>query len=86
MTTPSPDTVFTEMAERIKRNSPSEFAGAYVIVSPSGDIIISSAMFDPAPNPVAFWGAVKTRVEIAASEFLDAEARKEQNRQIFGQR
>ena len=67
--TKDPAKAFVEMAARIERNR-AEFAGAFVIVSPTGEII-SAAMFDPVADEPTFWGTVDSRVKAAAQESLD---------------
>lgn len=59
---------FSDMAARIQRADPQEFAGAIVIVPPEGDpiaILISEA---PHPDLPQFWSIAKTRVEIRLAE------------------
>jgi hypothetical protein len=59
--------LFREMAVRIAKIEPAEFAGAAVIVPRTGDPIVFM-LADPQPKPGQFWGGVTARVEIAASE------------------
>jgi len=50
------------MATRIDRNEEKEFAGAIVILAPDGTRI-DHLMTSDNPNPVAFWGFVKSLIE-----------------------
>jgi hypothetical protein len=53
---------FEEMAERIRKIDPEEFAGAVVIVPHEGEPI-AFLTIDPQPTLMQFWAMVKTRVE-----------------------
>lgn len=57
---------FSAMAERINKN-PEEFQGAYVIVTPSGDVL-SQSFFDPKGDNIQFWGFLSGAVQVAATE------------------
>jgi hypothetical protein len=75
-----PSTHFTDMAERLKRNIPEEFQGAYVIVTPDNQVI-QGAFFAPKGDPNQFWGYVSGHVQVAATESqLKAEAAEGLNR------
>ena len=58
---------FRDMADQIAANIPANFAGAYVIVTPSGEVI-STALLDPQAHDIPFWTVLKTRIEIAYAE------------------
>lgn len=62
-----PASHFTAMAERISRNDPKEFAGGYVIVSPSGQVV-SQAFINPVGDEAAFWGFIAAAVQTAGAE------------------
>lgn len=59
---------FREMAERIERNLPEEFAGAILIVPPTGDPI-AVMIADPKKDMEAFWGVAMAKIQIATNEF-----------------
>lgn len=61
---------FTEMAERIARMNPEEFAGALVFVPPEGDPLAILLAESPKPNLVQFWHIAETRVQIRKNEAL----------------
>lgn len=66
---PKPEDAFTNMAARISRNDPGEFAGAYVIVAPDGSVT-SQSFFNPVGDTNAFWGFVSATVETASTEAM----------------
>lgn len=69
----SPADLFREMAQRLERNEPGEFQGAYLIIPPSGKPV-SQAFVDPSGDEVAFWGFVQAQVVTAGTEAIgDAE-------------
>ena len=55
--------MFRAMADRIERNDAAEFAGAFLIVGPTGEPI-DGLMVGSKADLGAFWGLVKTKVEI----------------------
>lgn len=59
---------FDDMSARIKRNVPEEFGGAFLIVSPTGEVV-SYAAFDPSPDEASFWALVGSAVQNAIAEF-----------------
>jgi hypothetical protein len=59
--------LFREMARRIEKNDPAEFAGALLIVPPSGESIEYLAL-NPKQDAAAFWGAVQAHVQRALAE------------------
>lgn len=63
---------FTEMAERIGKNAPEDFAGAFVIVTPDGKSK-STLLLDNSQSAAAFWGLLQSVAEIALAEINDAE-------------
>lgn len=77
---PAPEQAFKDMAARIERNDPKEFAGAYVIVSPDGTVQ-SHAFFNPVGDISAFWGFVSATVQTAGAEAIQ----KEEGAQFGGQ-
>lgn len=68
----APDQTFTEMAERILRNPPEEFAGAYVIISPKGTVL-SHAFINPTGDESSFWGFINASVQTAGTEAVERE-------------
>lgn len=58
---------FIEMAARIEKNDPKEFAGAILIVPPSGTPI-AVMMTDPSQDLDAFWSIAVSRAQIAQAE------------------
>ena len=56
--------LFRAMAGRIEKNDPAEFAGALLIVPPSGESIEYLAL-NPKQDAAAFWAAVQSHVQIA---------------------
>lgn len=63
---------FIDLAERIDRNRPEDFAGAYLIVPPNGGEPISGIFIGPSDLP-AFLAFVKSKVEIAHQELIERE-------------
>ena len=63
---------FSAMAKRIAAITPTEFAGA-VVIMPSGEDVepIAFLITDPSPNVLQFLSAVKTRVEIMMAEMQE---------------
>lgn len=59
---------FREMADRIERNKTEEFAGAILIVPPSGDPI-AVMIADPTKDPESFWAMATSKIQIATQEF-----------------
>ncbi len=59
---------FKEMAERIERNSASEFAGAILIVPPTGEPI-AVMIADPTKDPESFWAVANAKIQIAVAEY-----------------
>lgn len=60
---------FVEMAARIERNLETEFAGAVLIVPPTGEPI-AVLMTDPDKDLEAFWAMANGRVQVATAEFM----------------
>ncbi len=63
---------FADMAARIERIEPTEFAGAVVVVPPSGEPI-AFLVTDPTPHLAQFWSSVASRIEVAAAEARERE-------------
>ncbi len=68
---------FAQMAARIERIDEKEFAGAVVVVPPTGEPI-AFLVSDPDPNLAQFWSSVASRVEVAAAEARENEVRQAQ--------
>ena len=62
-------TPFREMADRIERNLPAEFAGAILIVPPEGGKPIEVMIADPTKDPEAFWAMAGAKIQIATEEY-----------------
>lgn len=58
---------FEKMANRISRNMSSEFAGAFVIVSPNGDVK-ELLLLNDKPDPAMFWSNAEVTCQIAKAE------------------
>lgn len=71
---------FREMAARIERNLLEEFAGAVLIVPPTGEPI-ALMIADPKADLGQFWGTVMARIQVATMEY--EASRRDQN---FGRR
>lgn len=67
MSTKLPAELFREMADRIEKNDASEFAGAILIVPPSGEPI-QVMINDPTQDIEAFWSLAMSRIAIAQAE------------------
>ena len=65
------DEPFREMAGRIAKIDPQEFAGAAVIQPPDGGEPIAFLIAEAKPDLLQFWAAVKARVEIAYAALVD---------------
>ncbi len=59
---------FVQMAARIERGLEAEFAGAILIVPPTGEPI-AVLMADPSKDPEAFWAMASGKIAIATQEF-----------------
>lgn len=70
--TPDRAQPFRDMAERIARNKGEEFGGALLVVSPDGSVL-DFVLLGSKADIVAFWGAAKVRVEIAAQDAIRRE-------------
>ena len=72
---PTPADLFREMAARIERNAPEEFAGAIMLVPPPSNdgrngAPVEILLIDPNQDPRHFWATAKSESEIAAGAFL----------------
>lgn len=63
-----PAAAFREMAERIEKNDPAEFAGAILLVPPDGKPI-EILLVDKSRDEAFFWATASSRIEIATAEF-----------------
>lgn len=57
-----------DMITDIAKLDPARFAGAFVIIPPSGEPI-SAMLTDPQKSGAAFWAMVQSKIEIAVEEF-----------------
>lgn len=66
---------FSAMAERITKNAPEEFGGAFVVVPPkdAGEAL-EVLVLDPRQDPAQFWIFLKTKAETEIAN-LDAKQR-----------
>ena len=64
--------LFHQIAERLERNPPEEFSGAYLVVPPSEVEPLDGLFLKSKPDPVSFWSGVQGAVELAISQFQDA--------------
>lgn len=76
---------FSAMANRIGRNLPEEFGGAFVVVFPSGHCV-SYAAFDPKPDDASFGGLLDASVRTAIAEMLEREKSQTGYAQMQGRR
>jgi len=74
-----PAEFFRDMADRIERNTPEEFQGAFLILAPDGTVI-SASLFDPKPDEGAFWALIGSAVETAVNAFRQKEMLQGQRR------
>lgn len=65
---------FVDMASRISKIDVTEFAGAVVVVPPSGEPI-AFLTTDPDPNIAQFWSGLLGRLESAAAQAKDEQER-----------
>jgi hypothetical protein len=68
---------FARMANRIRHNeqfSADNFAGAFVIMPPSGDPI-EVLILEPAANEAVIWGQIKARIEMKLADLEDQQRR-----------
>ena len=68
---PPPADHFRDMADRIERNVPAEFAGALLVVPPAGGEAIEILLVNPSHDLALFWSTILAKVQIAASEFQE---------------
>lgn len=69
---PAPSDSFRAMADRIDRNDPKEFAGAYLLIAPDGTVL-SHLFVNPGGDASSFWGFVLSAVQIAGAESVQKE-------------
>ena len=62
---------FVQMAARIERNDPKEFAGSILIVPPEGEPI-AVLMTDPTKDLEAFWSMASGKIAAATAQFMAA--------------
>lgn len=67
-----PSAPFREMAERIDRNRPEEFAGAFMVVLRDGTQI-SGMLVDPDDNPAMLLSNAQVKLDLALKELEDRE-------------
>jgi hypothetical protein len=65
---------FARMAAKIIHNADNGFAGAFVIVPPSGDAI-EVLILEPDSNEAVIWGQIKARIEMKLADIDDAQRR-----------
>lgn len=64
-----PAELFREIADKIERNKPEDFGGAFMVVSPDGDTI--SGMLVGDTDLVTFWSLIKAKIDIAINTASD---------------
>ena len=69
--------LFRQLADKIDKNAPEDFGGAFIVVPPSGDPI--SGMMIGEQDVNTFWILVKTKLE-AEVEKLNQLQKQQQNR------
>jgi hypothetical protein len=74
VTEPTHAAPFAEMAKRIEHNAAADFAGAIVIVPPTGEAM-SVLMLDGGHDRGAFWSMARARIEIVWKQLQDEERR-----------
>lgn len=62
---------FTRMAARIAAIEPEDFNGALVLVAPDGTEI--TLMMQGSRDEVVFWSTAKSKIEVAATDFAQAQ-------------
>jgi hypothetical protein len=74
--TPKPDMAepFSRMATKIRHNDVADFAGAFVIVPPSGESI-EVLILEPGTNEAVIWGQIKARIEMRLADIEDQQRR-----------
>lgn len=77
---------FEEMAARIAKIDPAEFAGAIVVLPPGGEDPIAFLTTDPRPDVVQFWASAQSRITVKATEAMQDAEQKRQQTQVFGRR
>ena len=60
------------IAERLERNPPEEFSGAYVVIPPDSAEPIDAISIKSKPDPVSFWSSVEGAVQLAIAELQEA--------------
>lgn len=68
---------FVKMAALIQLNQSDGFAGAFVIVPPSGEPI-AGLLLDPGADPGVFFGMLKTKIDIAVQQAEEEAAKSNQ--------
>ena len=61
--------LFRDLAERLERNPPEEFSGAFLIVPPGDGEPIDGLSVATKPNAVVFWTTVSGQLDLAISEY-----------------
>jgi hypothetical protein len=65
---------FARMANKIRHNAEHGFAGAFVIMPPSGESI-EVLILEPASNEAVIWGQIKARIEMRLADLEDQQRR-----------
>ncbi len=72
--------LFRDFAAKIEKNDEKDFAGAFLIVAPSGDAV--DGILVGTPDIASFFGMVKTKLDAVISKISD----EEKKAQAFGRR
>lgn len=60
---------FRELAEKIERNKPEDFGGAFLIIPPDGDPI--SGILVGSVDLLTYWSLIKSKLDLAISSADD---------------
>lgn len=69
---------FSRMAAKIRHNAEDQFAGAFVIMPPSGEPI-EVLILEPNTNEAVIWGQIKARIEMKLADLDDLQRRSQSN-------
>lgn len=72
--------LFRAFAAKIEKNDEQDFAGAFLIVSPSGETI--DGILVGTPDQASFFGMVKTKLDVLVTKISD----EDKKRHSFGGR
>ena len=70
----TPSERFRDWADRIEKNAPSDFGGAFLIIPPKGDPI-SGLLVDQEQDLNTFFAVVKTKIDASVDALNEAQRR-----------